>query len=116
MNNSSTGLSRHDLHGATPLLTVTVATARKLSGLGNTTIWELIKNRKLETVCVGRRRLIVYRSLERLLSPESPDTSLQRRQRGRPPKVATPDEGVRDRKRNQLRPRKRMIDAPETVA
>jgi hypothetical protein len=34
-------------------LTVTVATARKISGLGNTTIWALIKARKLETVRVG---------------------------------------------------------------
>jgi hypothetical protein len=41
-------------------LTVTVAIARKISGLGNTTIWALIKARKLETVRVGRRTLITY--------------------------------------------------------
>jgi hypothetical protein len=50
-------------------LTVTVATARKISGLGNTTIWALIKARKLETVRIGRRRLITVRSLEALLQP-----------------------------------------------
>ena len=49
-------------------ISVTVQTARKLSGLGNTTLYELIKRRKLETVAVGKRRLILYRSLERLLS------------------------------------------------
>jgi len=64
----STGLSRHDLHGAKPL-TVTVAMARAISGLGNTTIWALIKSGKLESVRVHRRRLIVYRSLEKLLAP-----------------------------------------------
>jgi excisionase family DNA binding protein len=82
----NTGLSRHDLDGATRL-TVTVATARKLSGLGNTTIWALIKSGKLESICVGRRRLIVYRSLENLLSPEPCDSSQHPRRRGRPPKA-----------------------------
>jgi hypothetical protein len=70
MSVPSTGLSHHELHGQKPL-TVTVRTARKLSGLGNTKIWELIKQRKLDTVSIGRRRLIVYASLERLLSSEA---------------------------------------------
>ena len=35
----------------------------------NTTIWALIKSGKLESVRVHRRRLIVYRSLEKLLAP-----------------------------------------------
>lgn len=52
-------------------LTVTVATARKISGLGNTTVWALTKARKLETVRVGRRTLITYGSLEALLKPAS---------------------------------------------
>ena len=82
----STGLPRHELHGGKPL-TVTVAMARKISGLGNTTIWALIKKHDLETVCVGRRRLIVYRSLERLLSPVPSDPSSQSHRRGRPPQA-----------------------------
>jgi len=68
MSISSTGLSDHEFHGAKPLA-VTVSTARKLTGLGNTTIWALIKSGKLESVRVHRRRLIVYRSLEKLLAP-----------------------------------------------
>ena len=82
----STGLPRHELHGGKPL-TVTVAMARKISGLGNTTIWALIKKHDLETVCVGRRRLIVYRSLERLLSPAPSHPSSDSRRRGPPPKA-----------------------------
>jgi hypothetical protein len=70
MSVSSTGLSRHELHGAKPI-TVTVAMARKISGLGNTTIWLLIKQGKLETVHVGRRTLIRFTSLEALLAPDS---------------------------------------------
>jgi excisionase family DNA binding protein len=68
MGISSTGLSHHELHGAKPI-TVTVAMAKKFSGLGNTTIWALIKAGKLEAVRIGRRTLITYSSLESLLSP-----------------------------------------------
>jgi excisionase family DNA binding protein len=55
--------------GETPPITVTVAEARRLSGLGNTKLFELIRDKKLDTVTVGRRRLIHLSSLERLLSP-----------------------------------------------
>src|SRR5262245_543096 len=79
----STGLL--DYESAKPL-TVTVATARKLSGLGNTTIWALIKDQTLETVHVGRRTLITYRSLEALLAPRSQPRP--HRRRGRPCKTA----------------------------
>jgi hypothetical protein len=79
----STGLLDYEPHGAKPL-TVTVGTAKKLSGLGNTTIWALIKDRTLETVHVGRRRLIIFRSLEALLAPRSQPQP--RRGRGRPRK------------------------------
>jgi hypothetical protein len=50
-------------------LTVTVATAKKISGLGNTTIWSLIKRGKLESVHVGRRTLVTFCSIEALLAP-----------------------------------------------
>jgi len=83
MSISSTGLSRDELHGVKPLA-VTVSSARKLTGLGNTTIWALIKNGKLKSVRIGRRRLITYASLEALLSP-STDAPKPRR-RGRPRK------------------------------
>ena len=75
----SAGLSDYETHGAKPL-TVTVGTAKKLSGLGNTTLWRLIK--QLEIVHVGRRTLITYRSLEALLAPRSQPRP--HRRRGRP--------------------------------
>jgi hypothetical protein len=68
MSRANADFSRQELHGAKPL-TVTVATARRISGLGNTTLWALIKDRKLETVRIGRRTLITFRSLEALLTP-----------------------------------------------
>jgi hypothetical protein len=52
-------------------ITVTFQAAKKISGLGLTSLWSLAKEKKIETVHVGRRTLIVYASLERLLSPEA---------------------------------------------
>ena len=101
MSPYSTGFSRDERRGAfahtltdqvgprappdlTPI-TVTLATAKQLSGLGYTTLWGLIKVRKLETVHVGRRWLIIFRSLEALLAPDARKPRLRRR--GRPRKT-----------------------------
>jgi hypothetical protein len=48
-------------------ITVTIKRARELSGLGNTKIWELIKEKRLEVVRIDRRTLIRMNSLEKLL-------------------------------------------------
>jgi hypothetical protein len=50
-------------------IAVTIPMTRKISGLGNTTVWKLIAEKKLATVKVGRRKLVIYESLERLLTP-----------------------------------------------
>jgi excisionase family DNA binding protein len=50
-------------------ITVTVAETRRITGLGNTTVYELIKRGELTTVKVGRRRLVLYSSIEALLQP-----------------------------------------------
>jgi hypothetical protein len=73
--------------GVVPL-TITIAAARQITGLGNTTIWKLIGEKKLQTVCIGRRRLVLYDSLRALLAP-APDTPPQARRRGRPRKPAS---------------------------
>ena len=49
-------------------LAVTVKTACKLIGVGRTTMWALIKEGRVKTTNVGRRRLVTYASLESLLS------------------------------------------------
>ncbi len=48
-------------------LAVTVETAKCLIGVGNTTLWKLIKEKKLRTARVGARTLIIYESIEELL-------------------------------------------------
>jgi hypothetical protein len=69
-------------------LAVTFPVARRISGLGLTTLWRLARERRIETVRVGRRTLITYRTLAQLLLPDAADAP-QPRPRGRPTKVAT---------------------------
>jgi len=52
-------------------LAVPVKTACKLVGVGNTTMWALIKDGRVKTVRIGRRRLVIYASLETLLILEA---------------------------------------------
>ena len=49
------------------ILAVTVKEAKRLSGVGHTKLYELIAEGRLETVKIGRRTLVRYRSLEALL-------------------------------------------------
>jgi excisionase family DNA binding protein len=51
-------------------LTVTVQEARRLSGLGKTTVFKLISDGALRTVKVRRRTLVRYESLKSLLKME----------------------------------------------
>jgi hypothetical protein len=49
-------------------LSVTIPQASHLTGLGRTKLYELMNLGKIETVAVGRRKLIIYGSLERLIN------------------------------------------------
>ncbi len=49
-------------------ITVTVATALAVTGLGRTKFYELVKTGRIRTVAIGRRTLVVYASLEELAS------------------------------------------------
>ena len=55
-----------DMSASPKPLYVTVATAKRLTDLGNTKIYELIGSRVLKSIKIGKRRLIVYSSLEDL--------------------------------------------------
>lgn len=48
-------------------ITVTIADAKKATGLGVTTIYDLIGKGKLDTVKVGRRTLVTTKSIRALL-------------------------------------------------
>jgi len=48
-------------------ITVTVADARKALGIGHTTIYRLINEKKLSTVKIGRRTLVRTDSIRALV-------------------------------------------------
>jgi hypothetical protein len=50
-------------------LAVSVKTACSLMEIGNTKMWELIREGRVQTAVLGRKRLVIYGSLEKLLSP-----------------------------------------------
>ena len=52
-------------------LMVSVKVACRLIGVGNTTLWSMIKDGRLKTIKIGRRRLVVYASIEALLPADS---------------------------------------------
>ena len=69
-------------------ITVTVPEACRLSGYGPTTVWRLIKERRLKAVRVPGvdRTLVDYNSLRQLLAPASAEIPPTKRGRGRPRK------------------------------
>jgi excisionase family DNA binding protein len=74
MSIDSTGLSRKERRrerndGPLAPLLVSVKTACELLDIGNTTAWKLIKDGKIETVHVGKKRLCTYASIMRLATP-----------------------------------------------
>ena len=52
-------------------LAVTVSAACKFIGVGRTTMWALIKAGRIQTVRIGRRRVVLFASLEALLAQGS---------------------------------------------
>lgn len=47
-------------------ISVTVDNAIRISGIGRTKLYELINQGVIKTTTVGRRRLVIYSSLEEL--------------------------------------------------
>ena len=53
-----------------PPLSVSVREACRLIGVGNTTLWAMIKDGRIRTTRVGRRRLVIYESLSALFADD----------------------------------------------
>ena len=73
MSITSTGLSRDERSvaaGGLKPLTLTVKATCLMTGLGQTKVWELIRDGRLEVARVDGRTLVKYPSVERLLSPD----------------------------------------------
>lgn len=52
-------------------ISVTVRTACRLMGLGHTTVWKLISEGRLRTIRIGKRRLVLFDSIEQLIASSS---------------------------------------------
>mgnify|MGYP003333019405 CR=1 FL=1 len=48
-------------------VSVTIEEAKRLTGLGRTTLYALMAEGKLKTTTIGRRRLVLYSSIEKLV-------------------------------------------------
>ena len=57
----------HDKAEPQPPVLVTVKQARALTGLGTTKLYELIGEKRLKSIMVGRRRLVVFASIHDLI-------------------------------------------------
>lgn len=66
MSIQSTGASRDPGVGGKPLA-VSVKRTCELLSIGNTKCWELIGNGKLRTTSIGRKRLVIYSSIETII-------------------------------------------------
>ena len=66
------------MHAANPTnpepITVSVAQARTMSGLGNSTIYELLRAGKIRSTQIGGRRLVFVDSLRALLESGAAST------------------------------------------
>jgi hypothetical protein len=102
----STGLSKYERQASgMPPLTVNFKMATAISGLGPTTLWKLVAEGRLEVVHVGRRALIIFKSLERLLTaPEADDNDRHKRSAAARRLRAHRD----DKQRRRARARKRQ--------
>ena len=52
-------------------LAVSVARACELMSIGPTSMWAMIKSGRVATISIGRRRLVIYASLEKLITQNS---------------------------------------------
>jgi len=82
--------------GNLPPLAVTLREARRISGLGYTTLWKLRKTGRLRFIKVPGidRALIDFQSLQELLAPRAAAKAPPARRRGRPRKVAAQREAA----------------------
>jgi len=56
---------------------VSIAEACKLLGIGRTKAYQLLHSQSLESICVGRRRLVKLRSIYRLVEQSRSPTDSQ---------------------------------------
>jgi excisionase family DNA binding protein len=59
-----------------PMLTVTVPEALRATGIGRTTLYKLIRSGRLHRVKIGKRALIPFADLQKLVVAEHEDEAV----------------------------------------
>lgn len=62
----------HGSDQSAAILSVRIGDAIRITGIGRTKLFALIADGTLETTTIGRRRLILYRSLQQLIEGKAP--------------------------------------------
>jgi excisionase family DNA binding protein len=70
MKSRSANETFYDLPASNKPLGVPVKIACNLVGVGNTTMWALIKSGRVKSIRLGRRRVVLFSSLESLLASD----------------------------------------------
>lgn len=52
------------------IISASVKEFARISGLGESTVWAMIHDRRLETIAIGRRRLVLIDSFRRLIEQQ----------------------------------------------
>jgi hypothetical protein len=63
--------ARSEVIGRAPVLGVSVREACRITSFSRSYIWLLIKNGRLRTISAGRRRVIVYKSLQAMFEDQN---------------------------------------------
>ena len=67
------------------IITATVSDFSRMSGLGVSTVWKLIADQQLETINIGKRRLVVIASYRRLVERKLAEAPQDARRNNRAP-------------------------------
>jgi hypothetical protein len=84
-------------------MAVTIRTAQDLLGIKATKVWEPISDGTLERVAIGRRRLVLYLSLEQLIERLRQQETQRPRRAGADSAIKASLEARRARKRQEGR-------------
>jgi hypothetical protein len=76
------------------LITATVNDFSRMSGLGVSTVWKLIAEQELETISVGKRRLVVIASYRRLVERKLAEGPQDARRNNRVPAAGSKARGT----------------------
>jgi hypothetical protein len=74
---------------ASNIISAPVKEFSRISGLGESTVWAMIHDRRLETIAIGRRRLVLIESYRRLIEQQRAAAPQDARRNGAVPALGS---------------------------